>query len=152
MRTLYSLSFVLLILSCSSKKSNPDQTTNPVSKTENYSPMDNQSLDDQMNDLKNTMIEYRNAAQPSYTEGDINACLDILNQYRIQMVKSNSKEEGMKAVKTAVLKLNELNEKCGLELIETEERERIAEIIITAGSQKGYNTIREDITEPWREW
>ena len=55
-------------------------------------------------------------------------------------------------VKMTVLRLNKLNEKCDFQLIETGEREQIAEIIISAGNLKGYNSLDDDITEEWREW
>lgn len=58
----------------------------------------------------------------------------------------------MKIVKKTVLALNALNEKCEYELIETEQREDIAEIIILAGYLKGFNDRDDDITEEWREW
>lgn len=64
----------------------------------------------------------------------------------------NQKKNGMKSVKNVVLGLNDLNEKCGHELIETDQREQIADIIILAGHLKNYNTRNEDITEDWREW
>ncbi|WP_167356145.1 hypothetical protein [Chryseobacterium jejuense] len=58
----------------------------------------------------------------------------------------------MEIVKSTVLKLNNLNEKCDYSLIETNEREQIAEIIILAGYEMGYNASDEDGTEEWREW
>jgi hypothetical protein len=48
--------------------------------------------------------------------------------------------------------LNDLNAGCDHNLIETDQREDIAEIIIIAGNDKGYNELTEDITEEWREW
>jgi hypothetical protein len=58
----------------------------------------------------------------------------------------------MLIVKSTVLKLNALNEKCDLSLIETNEREQITEIIILASHKMKYNSLNEDITEEWREW
>ena len=58
----------------------------------------------------------------------------------------------MKVVEKTVLALNELNEPCDKELIETGQREDIAEIIILAGNLTGYNSLDEDITGEWREW
>jgi len=37
-------------------------------------------------------------------------------------------------------------------MIETEQREDLAEIIILAGNLKGFNSKDEDITEEWRDW
>lgn len=102
--------------------------------------------------LKESMTEYMKSAQPSYTEKDIEQCENILMEYIQNIDKTNNKEDGFQVVKTAVIKLNELNEKCNFQLIETGEREQIAEIIITAGNLKGYNSLDEDITERWREW
>lgn len=52
----------------------------------------------------------------------------------------------------AMMYVNDLNERCCFSLIETTEREQISEIIIFAGSEMGYNSVDEDITEEWREW
>src|SRR5690554_3586242 len=58
----------------------------------------------------------------------------------------------LKMIMPTILQRNELNKKCDFDLIETNEREQIAGIIIGVGNQKGYNTLSEDITEEWREW
>ena len=46
-----------------------------------------------------------------------------------------------------VIKLNGLNTKCGSELIETNQREQLAELIIISSELMGYNTRNEDIKE-----
>lgn len=102
--------------------------------------------------LKQSMTEYLETAQPLYSKKDIDECENILNDYLSKISQSKSKEEGMKIVQNTVEKLNALNEKCDFGLIETSEREQIAEIIILASSKKGYNTPEDDITEDWREW
>lgn len=76
----------------------------------------------------------------------------ILLEYIQSIDKTTDKTEGLKIVESTVLRLNELNEKCDFQLIETGEREQIAEIIIAIGNKKGYNSLNEDITEEWREW
>lgn len=98
------------------------------------------------------MISYMETAGPDYTEQDVDKCVEILNEYIEKMVKTKSKQDGLNIVKSTVLELNKLNKKCGEQLIETGEREQIAEIIILTGHKKGYNSIDEDITEEWREW
>ena len=98
------------------------------------------------------MIEYMKSARPLHTEKDIKKCESILIDFIQKIDKTNSKEEGLAVVKTAVKKLNELNEKNDFQLIETDEREKIAKIIISMGNKKGYNALDEDITEKWREW
>ncbi len=46
-----------------------------------------------------------------------------------------------------VIKLNGLNTKCGSELIETNQREQLAELIIISSELMGYNTRNEDLME-----
>jgi hypothetical protein len=68
------------------------------------------------------------------------------------MFATRSKEDGREIVKSSVLKINALNAKCDHSLIETSEREQIADIIILASHRMKYNSMEEDITEEWREW
>jgi hypothetical protein len=105
-----------------------------------------------LGDLKTSMISYMQTAQPSYTMDDINSCETILKQYLVDMLTSKNKKAGIKIVKKTILTLNKLNSKTQETLIETGEREQIAEIIILASSRKGYNSVDEDITEEWRQW
>lgn len=102
--------------------------------------------------LKTGMIRYMNESNPDYTAKDVNQCVIILQSYILEIAKSNSKKDGIEIIKSKIQELNELNKKCGDQLIETGEREQIAEIIISAGYKKGYNQKDEDITEEWREW
>lgn len=78
--------------------------------------------------------------------------MDLISDYLQAVENANSKDEAMIIVKKTVLALNDLNEKCEYELIATDQREDIAEIIILAGKLKGFNSRDEDITEEWREW
>ncbi len=130
---------ILSLCSCAQKK----EKTEAVEKDEMLI---------RINLLKESMISYMEDANPSYTEKDVEKCEVILKEYLKEIEKTKSKEAGMEVVKSTIIKLNELNEKCGSELIETSEREQIAEIIILASSKKGYNSQEEDITEKWREW
>ena len=102
--------------------------------------------------LKTGMIEYIEPEETEYTESDVEKCMTLINNFLDELSKSDSKENGMKLVENVVLGLNDLNEKCEHELIETDQREQIADIIILAGHLKGYNERNEDITEDWREW
>ncbi|RBQ11472.1 hypothetical protein [Pedobacter miscanthi] len=110
------------------------------------------NLDKMLSGLKESMISYLKSAEPPYTMDDIDSCEKILKAYIVAINASKSKEQGMEIVKTTVLNLNKLNGKTEESLIETSEREQIAEIIVLAASRKGYNTVDEDITEEWREW
>lgn len=112
----------------------------------------NKHLDSLILDLKKNMEDYMHENDPSYTQDNVNECILLLSDYVVRVLGSKHREEAMEIVKSTVLKLNDLNEKCDFSLIETNEREQIAEIIILAGHEKGYNTVDEDITEEWREW
>lgn len=109
-------------------------------------------LDKMLSELKESMITYMKSAEPPYTMDDIDSCEKILKVYLVDINASKNKEQGMEIVKATVINLNALNVKTEESLIETSEREQIAEIIILASSRKGYNTVDEDITEEWREW
>lgn len=102
--------------------------------------------------LKGDMIDFIVPGDTGYSEKEVETCMQLISDYLQAMEASTSKEEGMKVVEKTVLALNELNEASDYELIETGQREDIAEIIIMAGSLKGYNEEDDDITEDWREW
>lgn len=111
-----------------------------------------EDINNLIENLKKSMEEYMKIADPPYSKKDIEQCLSLLSDYAINIFKTHSKEEAMLVVESTVLKLNELNESCDFSLIETSEREQIAEIIILASNKMGYNSIDEDITEEWRDW
>jgi hypothetical protein len=102
--------------------------------------------------LKKGMIDYMQEGGVSYTSKDVDKCIQLLVDYLTNISKTTTKVEGMKVVKKTVIALNELNVKCSYELIETDQREIICEIIIKAGHEKGFNEMAEDITQEWREW
>lgn len=112
----------------------------------------NQSIDSLIYDLKNNMEDYMNSYDPSYTQIEIDTCIYLLTNHVMNVFKAKNKGEAMSLVKSTVLKLNDLNEKSDFSLIETHEREKIAEIIILAGNEMGFNDVDEDVTEEWREW
>ncbi len=87
-----------------------------------------------------------------YTEADVEECSKILEAHIDAISKVQDRDSALKCVKTTVSKLNELNEKAGEELIETDQREEICEYIIRAGFLLGINGEDEDVTEEWREW
>ncbi|MRX41529.1 hypothetical protein GJU43_19775 [Flavobacterium sp. LC2016-23] len=98
------------------------------------------------------MTDFIQPGETEYTKSDVEKCMSLIDNFLNEISKSDSKEVGLLSAKKVVLELNELNEKCEYELIETEQREQIADIIILAGHLKGYNGRNEDITEEWREW
>ena len=103
-------------------------------------------------DLRKSMIDYIKTGNANYNEKDVRKCISIIDKFLIDIKNSKSKEDGLLIVKNTVLQLNNINKKTNFSLIETMERENIAEIINLAGYEKGYNSKDEDITEQWREW
>ena len=103
-------------------------------------------------DLRKSMIDYIKTGNANYNEKDVKKYISIIDKFLIDIKNSKSKEDGLLIVKNTVLQLNNINKKTNFSLIETMERENIAEIINLAGYEKGYNSKDEDITEQWREW
>lgn len=102
--------------------------------------------------LKKDMEDFMNMNNTAYFQNDVDKCISVLSHCTLDVAKAKSKDETMNVVKTSILELNNLNKKCEYSLIETNEREKIVEIIMTAVSEAGYGSIDEDITEEWREW
>ncbi len=98
------------------------------------------------------MLEYMTSGNASYTEDDVDRCRNILVSYTEQLERAKNREESQALVKATVLKLNNLNESTGAELIETDQREAICGFITKAGAIKGFNSENEDVTERWRQW
>lgn len=89
-----------------------------------------------------------------YTDDDVRRCEQILDRYfaAIDAAEENNEVEVMAAVKDAVLALNALNNDCDGSLIETDQREDLATIIILAAAARGVGDGSSDITEEWRDW
>ncbi len=136
---------IILGFSCKSKNGN-----NVKSKT--MASIKNTEIQEIYTRLKQNMIDFIEPGETAYTEKDVEKCMNIIDDYIINIEKADSKKDAMFIVEKTVILLNEINEKCEYELIETEQREDIAEIIILSGSLKGFNTRDDDITEEWREW
>jgi len=113
---------------------------------------ENIEIQNALESLKTGMIEYIELGAPEYSEKDVEECMNLIDIFLQDIALSENKENGMKIVEKLVIQLNDLNEKCDHTLIETDQRERIADIIILAGHLKGYNEREEDISEEWREW
>ena len=98
------------------------------------------------------MLDYMQGGDATYTSKDVDKCIQLLADYLTEISKTTNKVEGISVVKKTVIAMNTLNAKCDYDLIGTDQREIICEIIIRAGKEKGYNKITEDITQEWREW
>jgi hypothetical protein len=91
---------------------------------------------------------------PGYTEADIDKCGAIIDSYiqRISSCKHGDEQAVMSAVRDTILELNALNSEAGESLIETDQREDLAELIIKAAAVVGVGNGKDDLTEEWREW
>ena len=147
-KIIFTWVLIILFLSCTSDAS--EKTDEQKTTIRNKAAYEKQIQ--QIETLKRSMTEYMKAAQPSYTAKDIEQCERILTEYVKNIDNTKNKETGLQVVKMTVIKLNELNEQCDFQLIETGERELITEIIISTGNIRGYNSLNEDITEAWRAW
>lgn len=90
-----------------------------------------------------------------YTEADIAQCDAVLTHYLDTVQSAPVKNDSVKimvAVQTAVESLNDLNDRCGSSLIETDAREDICKLIQEAAERGGLSCDDMDITEEWREW
>jgi len=123
-----------------------------ITKTEKMKSTGDKEINNLITILIKSMEDYMKQGNPSYTQNEINECAELLSDYSTAIFKTHSKEEAIPIVKSTVLKLNTLNEKCNFSLIETNEREQIIEILILVGNKMKYNSIDEDITQEWREW
>jgi hypothetical protein len=106
-------------------------------------------------ELIDSMVEYLQNDDATYTQADVDSCISIVDEFLGQLSKvpkRNKNEFILKVVKTVVLKLNELNEECDGGLIETYQRDQLGGLINTAAKEAGLTTEGDDITEEWREW
>ncbi|WP_461481241.1 hypothetical protein [Porticoccus sp.] len=90
-----------------------------------------------------------------YTVEAIDTCATILGDY-LEDVFSPSlygqSKKIMAAVKFTVNELNELNDDCNQNLIDTEQRDQLRELIVASAAYAGLETEQQDITEEWRAW
>ncbi len=141
-----------LIPACNSNSKNQSESKLHTEKQNNMNLLEHVEIKEIIKRLESGMLDYMTTGMAGYTKTDVEKCMKIISDYLLAMGHATSKDEGMSIVKEPVLSLNQLNESSGENLIETDQREDIAEIIILAGSLKGFNERREDITEAWREW
>ncbi|MFC3157174.1 hypothetical protein SAMN05443633_11235 [Chryseobacterium arachidis] len=150
MKTGLFLLFALCsLISCAQSNSKPDSSTSTSTEA---SPAVNTKTDSLISSLKKSMESYLKNGNASYSQQNIDECILILKDYASNIPKSSSKDEVVGHVKSTVLKLNALNDATGGSLIETGERELIAEIINIPIEKLKYIKPGEDATEEWREW
>jgi hypothetical protein len=104
------------------------------------------------NALIKGMLDYRADGGASYTKAQVEKCRRLLEEHLDAVSSVRDRNAAKECVKATVLKLNQLNEKAGYELIETDQREDICKYIVRAGALLGFNGEDEDVTEEWRDW
>jgi len=119
---------------------------------------------EELNEIKNKVIQGMfsyleqiddDNFDPGYTKDDVNKCSEILTMYLSSVLASEIHGNAFKIldlVKSTVVSLNELNDDCDYNLIETDQREAICELISSAAEKAGLESEENDITEEWREW
>jgi len=112
----------------------------------------NKELVIMLDSIQKNMIDYMQGSHVGYTAETVTKCRFILEEHLSCIESSSSQEAYLAEVKKTVESLNELNEMSDYDLIETDEREQICEVIITAGFLLGFNDAKEDVTEAWREF
>lgn len=111
------------------------------------------TIADHRRELLRSMREYMEEEdEVSYGEKNITACDAVLSDYLVRMSRAVDRDEGLTVMRTAVLSLNELNETCDGQLIETDQREDICAILSRAAMLRGFCAEDEDPTEEWRDW
>ncbi|NHZ64819.1 hypothetical protein [Massilia genomosp. 1] len=91
--------------------------------------------------------------EPPYGKAEIAACANILDAYAAAIDKLPKPADHaaiMKEVERVVVALNEFDERAG-GVIETEEREKLCDIIYLVAKDAGLQAD-QDITEQWRDW
>jgi hypothetical protein len=121
-------------------------------------PGGNDPLERMKADLLEAMRDYLagmldGGGEAGYTSADIGECGRILDAFLATVEEAEMFDEDAVtgAVEFTVRSLNRLNERCGGNLIETDQREAICELIAQAAKQRGIGS-GADLTEQWREW
>ncbi len=98
--------------------------------------------------------DYDPTFDAGYSQEHVDRCSKIVDTYLDAvgaMRETGADPEILSEAKKAVTSLNNLNEVCGGSLIETDQREQICRLMITAAKYAGL-TLDGDFTEEWREW
>lgn len=109
-----------------------------------------------MNELYNQilkgMLEFIEGDEDAeYSPSDVSFCGELLTGFSSKISAGISYDAAIREVKTVVLALNELNERCDFSIIETDQREDICEFIFQTLTNAGVE-FEGDVTEEWRDW
>jgi hypothetical protein len=88
-----------------------------------------------------------------YTKKDIDRCAAAIDSYLAKLSSTPRRDQAklLDCVKSIVLRLNKVNAAVDRALIETDQREELCELIVTAARRAGLKA-EHDVTEEWREW
>lgn len=103
--------------------------------------------------LQTGMLDYLQEGDAAYTAADVAKCMGFLHTFLLQL--GEAKEDTSQAMELMVKligELNQLNEAVEHEMIETDQREDLAEMINEAMKLMGHNPQDEDLTEDHRDW
>lgn len=101
------------------------------------------------------MLDYMSECEDcGYTKKDVQTCEELLFEYleKLSNIANPTDELIMEQVQNVVLALNELNYKTDCNLIETDAREEICQVIQDSAVECGLSSSVDDVTEEWREW
>ncbi len=111
---------------------------------------ENKEIQNTLEQLREGLLEMEPDA--SFDVADVDQLDKVLRSYLTHIEHTDTKQEALSLVEQTVEAINTLNESADEEMIETMERESIAEIINTVCHLKGYCEKDEDLTEEYREW
>lgn len=116
------------------------------------------SPDEALRDVRRRLLDgmasyLRDEPDCGYSRRHIDRCAAIVDAYLAAVAPAAARSPAgvREAVREVVLDLNDLNAECRGGLIETDQRELLCKLILTAARRAGLDT-RADITEEWRAW
>lgn len=110
-------------------------------------------MDSKLLTIMQTMEEYLEAAGYGcgYSKKSINKFQKISTKFLNNIKKCKNENDFEKASIKYIKKLNLLNSKCDYELIETDQRELIVDMIFDVGAKHNF-MFEDDFTDIHREW
>lgn len=107
-------------------------------------------------ELLGGMLDYISniSIEHSYTKVDVEILSKLIDSFisNLQQLQNPTQDIFMEKVKQFVLTLNNLNTLSDGNLIETEQRELLCELIFMAAKNTGIQVPDTDFTEQWRDW
>jgi len=114
---------------------------------------DEQELRPLLESLGDGMLSYMGEYDAVlYSKAHVEECLTILRQFGETLDGISDHANAMESVKRTIFRLNELNDRGGGALIETDQGEDICMYIIKYCMMTGHLEHFEDVTEEWRDW